>query len=292
MDYSHVPALIAKICGDEATSFKERTELLFGQLKSMDRAALVSHIEYGGVIPEAYSHDSSEEKLFAKYCDYLLAKALAELGMKSSVIEERADSADVIAEVRKYSLVGDAKAFRLSRTAKNQKDFKVEALNQWKKKSDYACLVCPLYQCPTKTSQIYDQAIRYNVTILSFTHLGFLLRAEEIQPHEFDKLWTVSSTLASGKEAVPYWNAISHQVALAAGKSIEQWDKYLLESKKLLHEQAKVQLAFWESEKKRIRRMDHDQAVEELISALRIDSNISMITRTIADLEELITEID
>jgi len=292
MDYSRVPALIAKICSDEATSFKERTENLFGQLKSMDRASIVAHIEYGGVIPEAYSHDSSEEKLFAKYCDYLLAKALAELGMKSSVIEERADSADVIAEVRKYSLVGDAKAFRLSRTAKNQKDFKVEALNQWKKKSDYACLVCPLYQCPTKTSQIYDQAIRYNVTILSFTHLGFLLRADKIDPHEFDKLWKVSSTLASGKEAVPYWSAISRQVALAAGKSIEEWDKYLLDSKKLLHEQAKVQLAFWESEKNRIRRMDHDQAVEELISALRIDSNISMITRTIADLEELITEID
>ncbi len=292
MDYSRIPARIAKICGDEATSFKERTELLFDKLKAMDRVAVIAHIEYGGVIPESYSHDSSEEKLFAKYCDYLLAKALAELGMKSTVIEERADSADVIAEIRKYSLVGDAKAFRLSRTAKNQKDFKVEALNQWKKKSDYACLVCPLYQYPTKTSQIYDQAIRYNVSLLSFTHIGFLLRADKIVPNEFDKIWKVSSTLASGKEAVPYWNAMSRQVAAAAGKSIKEWDKYLLGSKKLLHEQAKEQLEFWESEKKRIRRMEHDEAVEALIAALRIDSNISMITRTIADLEELITEID
>jgi hypothetical protein len=210
----------------------------------------VAHVEYAGVIPESYSHDSSEEKLFAKYCDYLLAKALAELGMKSSVIEGRADSADVIAEVRKYSVVGDAKAFRLSRTAKNQKDFKVEALNQWKKKSDYACLVCPLYQYPTKTSQIYDQAIRYNVTLLSFTHLGFLLRAPKIQPDQFDKIWKVSSTLTSGKEAVPYWNAMSHQVVLAAGSSIEERDKYLLDSKKILHEKAKVQLQFWDPKRK------------------------------------------
>jgi HindIII restriction endonuclease len=212
--------------------------------------------------------------------------------MRSTVIEERADSADVIAETVNYRLVGDAKAFRLSRTAKNQKDFKVEALNSWKKGADYACLVCPLYQYPTKTSQIYDQAIRYNVTLLSFTHLGFLLRAESLNQKEFDKIWSVSGSLGSGKEAAPYWKAISQQVALAGRRSIEEWDKYLLGSKKLLHEQAKLQLAFWESKKETIRRLNHDEAVEALISALRIDSNIAMITGTIADLEELITEID
>lgn len=292
MHYADVPALIAEICANAATSFKDRTEQLYAQLEDLDREAVLDHIEYGGVIPESYSHDSSEEKLFAKYCDFLLAKALQHLGMKSAVIEERADAADVIAETKKYKIVGDAKAFRLSRTAKNQKDFKVEALSQWKKTADYACLVCPLYQYPTKTSQIYDQAIRYNVTLLSFTHLGFLLRADAIQHEEFDKLWAVSGALDSGKDAVPYWNAISHQVAAAAGRSIADWDKYLLDSKKLLLEQAQEQLTFWEQEKDRIRAMDHEQAVEALISALRIESNITMITKTISDLEELITEID
>ena len=76
MEYARVPALIAKICSDEATSFKERTELLFDELNILDRDAVVAHIEYGGVIPESYSHDSSEEKLFAKYCDYLLANSV------------------------------------------------------------------------------------------------------------------------------------------------------------------------------------------------------------------------
>src|ERR1017187_9961782 len=109
MDYSRVPALIAEICSAEATSFKHRTEQLFDKLNAMDRTAILAHIEYGGVIPESYSHDSSEEKLFAKYCDFLLAKALGLLGMKSSVIEERADAADVMARTKTYSLVGDAK---------------------------------------------------------------------------------------------------------------------------------------------------------------------------------------
>src|SRR5947209_6923957 len=175
MDYSKVPALIAKICGNAATNFRKRTELLFDELNAMDRAAVTAHIEYGGVIPESYSHDSSEEKLFAKYCDYLLAKALEELGMRSDIIEERADSADVIASVRKYSLVGDAKAFRLSRTAKNQKDFKVEALDDWRRENTFACLIAPLNQFPVENSQIYTQCKERNVTLLSYTHLRFLL---------------------------------------------------------------------------------------------------------------------
>lgn len=292
MDPAQMPELITAICREDGTSFKEKTELLFEQLENLDREAITLHTEYGGVIPESFSHDSSEEKLFAKYCDFLLAKVLSLLGMDAHVIEERADAADVEARSKTYSLVGDAKAFRLSRTAKNQKDFKVEALNQWKKDADYACLVCPLYQYPTKTSQIYDQAIRYNVSLLSFTHLGFMLRTRALQVKEFDNIWKLSGTLASGKEAAPYWKAMTRQVALATGKSFDDWEKYLLGSKKLLRTQAREQLTFWEREKDRIRQMDHDQAVEALISALRIDSNIAMITRTIADLEELIAEID
>lgn len=292
MNYSRVPSLIAEICSNDGNNFRERTESLFQELSTMDRETVTLHVEYGGVIPESYSHDSSEEKLYAKYCDFLLAKALEFLGMQASVIEERSDAADVLAQTKTYSLVGDAKAFRLSRTAKNQKDFKVEALNQWKKDATYACLVCPLYQYPTKTSQIYDQAIRYNVTLLSFTHLGFLLRAESLHPGEFDKIWKVSGSLPSGKEAVPYWKAITHQVMLAAGKSLNEWDKYILASKNLLREQAREQLEFWKSEKNRIRNMDHDQAVETLISALRIDNNITLITKTISELDTLIEEID
>ncbi len=57
-----------------------------------------------------------------------------------------------------YSFVADAKAFRLSRTAKNQKDFKVQAMDDWKHSKTYAMVVCPVYQLLTRTSQIYQQA--------------------------------------------------------------------------------------------------------------------------------------
>lgn len=75
-----------------------------------------------GAIPESLVHDSTEERLFSKASDAVLARAFSQLGLKTTVLTERADSADIIAEsvIHGYTLVADAKAFRLSRTAENQ----------------------------------------------------------------------------------------------------------------------------------------------------------------------------
>lgn len=80
-----------------------------------------------GAIPEFIVHDSTEEKLFSKASDAVLSRAFREIGLKSVVLKERGDSADVLVEspIHGYTLVADAKAFRMSRTAKNQKDLRV-----------------------------------------------------------------------------------------------------------------------------------------------------------------------
>ena len=106
---------------------------------------------------------------------HLLAHAFQSIGLTSLILTERADSADVEAVAANYSLVADAKAFRLSRTAKNQKDFKIEALHGWKRGKPHAMVVCPIYQLPTRTSQIYQQAITRNVCIFSYSHLAVLV---------------------------------------------------------------------------------------------------------------------
>ena len=109
--------------------------------------------------------------------DFVLSRAFRELGLKSVVIKARADSADVLAEsqIHGYSLAADAKVFRLSRTAKNQKDFKVVALSEWRRDNDYAVLCAPYFQYPSKTSQIYSQALSNNVCLLSWEHLIFMI---------------------------------------------------------------------------------------------------------------------
>jgi type II restriction enzyme len=90
---------------------------------------LLDHLRLCGNIPESYAHDSSEEKLYSKYTDCLLSEIFKFIGLRSIILKERSDTADVEAFAKNYSFVADAKSFRLSRTAKNQKDFKIQAMD-------------------------------------------------------------------------------------------------------------------------------------------------------------------
>ena len=123
-----------------------------------------------GAIPESIEHDSTEEKLFSKVSYIVLSRAFIEIGLKSEVLKQRGNSADVFAESKfyGYSLVADAKSFRMSRTAKNQKDFKINSLNNWRGNSEYAILCNPYFQYPKKTSQIYSQSMNYFEYIWNF----------------------------------------------------------------------------------------------------------------------------
>ena len=92
----------------------------------VDDTDFIGTLKQIGTIPETIIHDSTAEKLFSKASDAVLSRAFREVGLKSTVLKGHNNSADVLAEspVHGYTLVADAKAFRLSRTAKNQKDFK------------------------------------------------------------------------------------------------------------------------------------------------------------------------
>ena len=107
-------------------SFPDATQRLQERIYALDRAHTIQLVSQIGSIPEDIGHDSTEEKLYAKVSDILLAKSLIEMNLEATVLTQRADCADVVAQshYHRYSLVGDAKAFRLSRTARNAKDYK------------------------------------------------------------------------------------------------------------------------------------------------------------------------
>ena len=178
---------------------------------------LRNHLRLCGAIPEAYAHDSSEEKLYSKYTDTLASVALSRLDIQSLVLTERGDAADLVCVCDDYEFVADAKAFRLSRTAKNAKDFKVPSMHKWKFHRKYAMLICPLYQVPASTSQIYRQAITDDVCIFSFSHLALLTAyAERSSPERakslLTKVFQVAAALHPSKEADTYWRAINATV--------------------------------------------------------------------------------
>lgn len=282
MKYNEVAERIVCLI-QTATSFAESGNQIQSHLVQCLRDDILDHLDYGGVIPERFGHDSTEEKVFAKYCDALLARALLELGLDAHVLDARADAADVHATLKgKYSLVGDAKAFRLSRTAKNQKDFKVEPLNQWRSGADYACLLAPLYQYPNTDSQIYKQAVRYNVTLLSYTHLAFIIRSNKIDPERLKELWESSKAIQETGNARIYWENIKKVMLNITGKVEDDWQIARDQTIERLKEQATVEIKFWEERKEYLKSLDPPTAIQELIKALKIDSKITVIRRTAA----------
>lgn len=274
---------LQNLSGDFAIDTTRLENELEQEIKRFGVEALIDHLRLCGSIPESYSHDSSEEKLYSKYTDYLLSFAFRSLGLKSIVLKERADAADVEAFAKDYSFVADAKSFRLSRTAKNQKDFKIQAIDTWKRGKPYAMVVCPIYQLPSTNSQIYLQATTRNVCIFSYSHLVLILTYSILEGaakarNLLTKIFQTVKSLNPTKSAPGYWLGIN-SVMLSYSKKIETlWHKEKDASAQSITLAKEEALTFLSSEREKIMRMTHAEALHALLKAQKIESKIKTIT--------------
>ena len=265
--------------GDDSDKLEKELE---AEIKKNGISSLIDHLRLCGNIPESYGHDTSEEKLYSKYTDCLLSLAYSSLGLKSLVLKERADAADVEAFAKDYSFVADAKAFRLSRTAKNQKDFKVQAMHGWKRGKPFAMVVCPIYQLPTSSSQIYQQATTQSVCIFTYSHLALLLSYSQVEGQAkaqqlLKKIFETIKALNPSKNATDYWLAVNKTILSFSKKIQPIWDiekGVATESISIAKEEA---LTFLAQEREKIMRMSHKEAVNELIKVHKIESRIKTI---------------
>lgn len=277
-------AKIGGLNGDFASNSLEMEKSLGSEINKLGTQTLLDHLRLSGNIPESYGHDTSEEKQYSKYTDSLLCFAYKQMGLKSIVITERADVADVEAFADKYSFVADAKAFRLSRTAKNQKDFKVQAMDRWKHGKPYAMVVCPIYQLPSRSSQIYSQAITRSVCVFTYSHLSLLVRyAEEVGKKKAEDLllqiFDIIPSMNPTKSANDYWITINRTM-LNHSKSISKlWQDEKIAASESIEIAKKEALIYLASEREKIMRMSHDEALKELIKSSKIESKIKIINK-------------
>lgn len=249
--------------------------------------AIIDHLRMAGAIPEHYGHDSSEEKLYSKYTDALLSTSFTEIGLNSIVLTERADAADVEAANSNFSLVADAKAFRLSRTAKNQKDFKVEAMHGWKRGKPHAIVVCPIYQLPSRTSQIYQQAISRTVCIFTYSHLSVLVKlanitSKNIAADVLHQILRSTAALNPAKDAMPYWHSINTTMLNAHGSIAPLWQEEKIANIESISAAKNEALTALANERLQILKMSHDQAIQALIKDRNIEGRKNMIA-TVTD---------
>jgi type II restriction enzyme len=275
---------LAKLNGSFGDDSTKMIAELRAEIRKEGTDALLDHLRLCGAVPEHYGHDSSEEKLYSKYTDAITSEALTAIGLKSAVINARSDSADVQARGGGYSLVADAKAFRLSRTAKNQKDFKVQAMDGWRNGLDYAVLICPIYQLPSRTSQIYQQAIARNVCILSYAHLAALValaerRSQALATKGFGNVLKSVSFLHPSKSAADYWLGINKALVGALKTDVDLWTMEKTASLTALDLAKEEALTYLRTERNRLLGLSHEEAIEELIRTVGLDSRIAQVER-------------
>ena len=255
----------------------------------VDDTDFIGTLKQIGTIPETIIHDSTAEKLFSKASDAVLSRAFREVGLKSTVLKGRNNSADVLAEspVHGYTLVADAKAFRLSRTAKNQKDFKVTALSGWRKDADYAVLCSPYFQYPSKHSQIYAQALNHNVCLLSWEHLIFLIEngIKETPNLSFAPLWNFCELYShkvvySDKEKC-FMQQFNSEVLALTGLDSSVFSAQLSAQIKTITERGNLEKSLLEEEIKKIKQFSREKVIEELIKDKKLNEKIEQIDKYI-----------
>lgn len=271
-----------------AASFAATSERTFEALKaevsSDGGEALLSHIRFCGTIPESYAHDSTEEKAYSKYTDSVIAEALGFIGLNAQVLDGRADMADVEAASRDYDLVADAKAFRLTRTAKNQKDFKVAAMDRWRYSKMYSVVVAPIDHLPARTSQIYLDASSRNVCVLSYSHLAAVVRAKMTVGDDFaiellHELLKEPGLMNPGKDAQAYWRRLNVILLENNPTMGDIWKTEKIANTECVSILKEEGLRFYSEERTKILRLSKEEAVSRLLKSYRIEDKIAAINR-------------
>lgn len=256
----------------------------------INKITLMNIVKEIGTIPENIEASSSAEKLFSKASDLILARCFEELGMLSSASKERGNSADIIAKSRHgYTLVADAKTFRLSRTAKNQKDFKIDTLSNWRGvENDFALLVAPYFQYPNDNSQIYSSALDKQVCLFSWEHILFLLQnnISESDSMNLELIWNAPKRIVRDTKIVadkkdchlPYINKmLCDRISLP----IEKFNEHLKTCKNNIQNRGKIELLYLNDEQNKVRNLTRDEAIKELLKNKKIDGKIVTIEKFI-----------
>ena len=273
---------LSHLSGNFSIDAKRIEQELRQEVRDYGIVSLLGHLRLCGTIPECYGSDTSEEKLYSKYTDAVIHEAYTAMGFTSVVLTERADVADVECVTDDYSFVADAKAFRLSRTAKNQKDFKVQAMDDWKHGKPYAMVVCPVYQLPYRTSQIYQQAAARSVCIATYTHLAVLVRYayESTRSKAVGLVREVFRTVEAmhpSKNANSYWQAVNRTLLDFDDVIGKIWREEKLASNESILISREEALTFLAAERERIMRLSRTEAIREVLKWKRLDSKIQTV---------------
>ena len=201
------------------------------------------------------------------------------------MLKQRGNSADVFAKSKfhGYSLVADAKSFRMSRTSKNQKDFKINSLNNWRGNSEYAILCNPYFQYPKKASQIYSQSMEFNVCLFSWEHFIFLIKnnIKENNKINFESIWNFGKynsnkvLIANRKEC--FLNSFNKYITDNINRDEKEFLNILKIQKTKIEKRCNNEILYLKNEINLINNYSKKEAIRELIKSKKLEEKIKHI---------------
>jgi len=160
-------------------------------------------------------------------------------------------------------------------------------MHRWKHGKAKAMIVCPIYQLPKSSSQIYLNAVSSDVCIFTYSHLSLLLNHSKVAGQQKSqalllKVFKAVPLLPLSKNATDYWLGIN-KTLLESSKSIEKiWQEEKQASLEAIEIAKEEDLLYLAGQREKIMRMSHQEALSELIKTRKIDGKIKII-RSIKD---------
>ena len=161
----------------------------------------------------------------------------------------------------------------------------------WRGDCDYAVLTCPYFQYPKSNSQIYKSALDGNVALFSWEYLYILLseKTKESQDFNLCTLWNQSAIIGRSITVEDANKSFLRQqdanIQTFTEIPSDRFDSLFSRIKEGIAARGNTEIQYFMNEISRIRNLDKDAAIQELIRSLKLDTKIETIRNFINHLQ-------
>ena len=230
-------------------------------LKKLSNKDFIEQLIFLGYIPDLYKSDSSEETLYTKLTEVMVAEWADRMGYQGKYVKQKARYEDVDIITKFGTIVCDAKSFRLGRSQKapNVKDFvKPEDYRKWLKRHANGIGGLVAYPCLHEWVGKSD-AFKYcssqatPIIMLPYKYLAYLLSIKDNHKIEIEKLWNLSKIFPNEVDnSNDYWNKMNKAIIEATHSTEQELHNFLSEANNLIKKYALFNVSYLNKQKELI----------------------------------------
>ena len=148
-------------------------------------------------------------------------------------------------------------------------------------------IVCPIYQLPSRASQIYQQARARSIYIGTYTHLAVLVQSAQATSKSkarrlLHEVFKTIEAMNPSKDANTYWQTVNRKFLDFDKRISNTWKDEKIASIESIVISKKEALRFLASERERIMKLSKEYAIKEVLKSSKIENKIKAI-KSISD---------